>query len=80
MSNARKLRRSLVDLADRAGATFAQAFFAAVALGGVVDLDTLKLAAAAGGLAVAKYVSVKAHAYLQSPEEMAPDPEPEPKQ
>ncbi len=62
---------TMVDLAERAGATFAQAFLAAVTLGhtvtpAVTDLRALELAAIAGGYAVAKYLLVQANAFLNS--------------
>lgn len=63
--------RTIVDLAERAGATFAQAFLASVTLGHTVvpaltDLVALKVAAVAGGYAVAKYLIVSANTWLGS--------------
>lgn len=47
-------RQFLLDLLERSVATFAQAFFAAVLLYGSFEVEFLKLAAVAGGLAVVK--------------------------
>lgn len=63
--------RTLIDVAERAGATFAQAFLAAVTLGSTTDLSAAKLGAVAGGYAVAKYLLVKAQAFLASPDPTA---------
>ena len=64
-------RKTVVDLGERAGATFAQAFLAALTLGKITDLGALKIAAVAGGYAVAKYALVKANAYLAKPDATA---------
>lgn len=55
---------TLVDVAERAGATFAQAFLAALTIGSFTDLHALKLAAVAGGYSVGKFLLVKANAFL----------------
>lgn len=65
-------KRSLIDLAERAGATFAQAFLAAVTLGSVTDIHAAKLAAVAGGYAVGKFLLVKANAFLAKPPAATP--------
>jgi hypothetical protein len=52
---------------ERAGATFAQAFLAAVTLGSVTDMHAVEVAAIAGGYAVGKFLLVKANAYLATP-------------
>jgi aconitase B len=62
-------KTTLIDAAERAGATFAQAFLAAVTLGhtvapAVTDLRALELAAIAGAYAVGKYLLVQANAFL----------------
>ena len=62
------MKKKLVDLFDRAGATFAQAFLAAVTLGTLTDVNALKLAGIAGAYAVAKYLLVEANKYLDKPE------------
>ena len=49
----------LKDLAERAVSTFVQAFAAAVIYYGTVDLTTLKLAAIAGALSVAKSLAAR---------------------
>ena len=57
---------TLIDFAERALATFAQAFLAAVTLGTTTKLDDLKLAAIAGGYSVGKLLLVKANQFLSS--------------
>jgi hypothetical protein len=71
---------TIVDLAERAGATFAQGFLAAVTLGGVLghDLNALKIGGVAGGYSVAKYLLVKANGYLRTPAATAPAGAPTP--
>lgn len=61
------MKAKTVDLLERAAATFAQAFLAAVVVGTVTDWKALELALVAGGMAVAKYVLVVANAYLGNP-------------
>lgn len=58
----------LIDLTERAGATFAQTFLAAITVSesGLTDLPALKIAAVAGAYAVAKFLLVKANAYLKT--------------
>ena len=57
--------KGLVDLLDRAGSTFAQAFLASVTVAGSTsDFSALKVAGVAGAYAVAKFVIVKANSYL----------------
>jgi hypothetical protein len=80
------MKRKLVDLVERAGATFAQAFLAVITVDatGITQLDALKVAGVAGAYAVAKYALTQANAYLGStpglsPAELAtapPPPEP----
>lgn len=60
-------RYSLVDLLERGGWTFVQAFAAALTVGNLTDAGALKLAAVAGGYAVLKYLGVKANQYLSQP-------------
>lgn len=60
---------TIIDVAERAFATFAQSFLAAVTLGhtvtpAITDLRALELAAVAGAYAVAKYLLVVANAFL----------------
>lgn len=52
-------KRYLLDLLERATATFVQAFAAAVIYYGDVNLVTLKLAAIAGALSVAKSLAAR---------------------
>lgn len=59
-------KKTLVDLAERAGWTFAQAFAAALTIGSFTDLHALKLAAVAGAYAIVKWLGVKANSYLGS--------------
>lgn len=61
------MKRTIIDLAERTGATFAQAFLAVVTIGTTIDLDALKVAGVAGGYAVAKYLLVVANRYLAQP-------------
>lgn len=61
--------RTLVDLGERAGATFAQAFLASITLGHTVvpaltDLVAAKVALIAGAYSVAKFAIVAANAWL----------------
>jgi hypothetical protein len=73
-------KKTLVDIAERSLATFAQAFLASVTLGhsvvpAITDLRALELGAIAGGYSVGKYLLVKANAYLAKPEPAAiPEP------
>ena len=62
-----RLKQKLVDVTERTLATFGQSFLAAAVVGSVTDLDSLKIAAAAGGLAVAKYLLLLANSYLGNP-------------
>lgn len=64
-------KTTLIDVGERALATFAQTFLAAVTLGHTVtpaltDLRALELAGIAGGYAVGKYLLVVANAFLAS--------------
>ncbi len=64
-------KATLIDLAERSLATFAQAFLAAVTLGhtvtpAITDLRALELAAIAGAYAVAKYLMIAANTFLGS--------------
>jgi hypothetical protein len=65
-----KIQKKLVDLAERTGATFAQAFLAAITVDatGITQVSALKVAAVAGGYAVAKFLLLETRAYLASPE------------
>lgn len=56
----------LVDLAERAGATFAQAFLAIETAdqANIAQVGALKTAAYAGAFAVAKFLFVKASGFL----------------
>jgi len=67
------LKRHLVNVAERSGATFAQAFLAALTLGSLTDASAVRLAAVAGSYAVAKYLLVLANAYLGSEPASSPD-------
>jgi hypothetical protein len=64
------MKRRLVDLAERAGATFAQAFLAAITVdsSGITQVDALKVAAVAGAYSVAKFLLGEANAYLKRQE------------
>jgi len=64
MAGKSSTRKLLIDLLERTGATFGQAFLASVTLGTTTDLGALKIGLVAGGYAVAKYLLVKANAYL----------------
>ncbi len=72
------MKKKLVDLAERAGATFAQAFLAAITVdaSGITQMDALKMGAVAGGYAVAKYVLGLARDYLKSDGEPEAPPAP----
>lgn len=61
------MKRALVDLFDRAGATFAQSFLASITVGTATGAGALKLAAVAGAYALGKFLLVKANAYLATP-------------
>jgi Putative lactococcus lactis phage r1t holin len=63
-------QRKFVDFGERAVATFAQSFLAIEIIdqNGVNQVESLKVAAVAGGLAMAKYVFVKVSAFLNTPE------------
>lgn len=63
-----KTRRQGLDLIERATATFAQAFLAVEIAdqNGVSQIESLKIAAVAGGLAVAKFAYAKVNIYLAS--------------
>lgn len=60
------MKTKLLDLAERAGATFLQAFLAAETIDQtqITQVSALKLAAVAGAFSVAKYVLVQTSAYL----------------
>lgn len=66
MAISNKFKTVAVDLAERAGATFAQAFVAAITVGSITDAHALKLAGVAGAYAVAKFLIVKANAFLKT--------------
>jgi hypothetical protein len=59
-------RKTLVDLVERAGATFAQAFLAIEVAdqANIAQVGALKTAAYAGAFAVAKYALVKANSFI----------------
>lgn len=61
-------RKKLIDLAERAAATFVQAFVAIALVSGVSDLTALKAAGVAGALAVGKFASAQAAQYLSTPD------------
>lgn len=60
------MKHTLVDLAERAGATFAQAFLAVVTVGSLTDVNALKIGGIAGGYAVGKFLLVRANAFLKT--------------
>lgn len=60
------MKKHLVNVAERAGATFAQAFLAALTVGSFTDLSAVRLAAVAGGYSVAKYLLVLANQFLNA--------------
>lgn len=62
--------KTFLDLAERALATFAQAFLAVEIAdqAGVTQLEGLKVAGVAGALAVGKFLLVKVNAYLAKPD------------
>lgn len=62
--------KHLLDLLERSLATFAQAFLAVEIAdqNGVSQVESLKIAAVAGGLAVAKWAYAKINIYLATPE------------
>ncbi len=57
---------TLIDVAERVFATFAQAFLAVIIVnqGSLTQITALETAAVAGGLAVAKYLLVQANTFL----------------
>lgn len=59
-------KRTIIDVAERASATFYESFFALLIASHVLGLAAVKAAAVAGGLAVGKYLAIKAHAFLTS--------------
>lgn len=61
-----KTKKAVVDFVERAGATFAQTFLAAVTVGSLTNLNAVKVAGVSGGYAVAKFLLVKANAFLSS--------------
>lgn len=65
--------KKLLDLVERAGATFAQAFLAVEIADqkGVNQIESLKIAGVAGALAVGKWALVKINAYLAKPDVVA---------
>lgn len=69
------MKKKLIDIAERAGATFAQAFLAIETAdqANITQLGALKVAAVAGAYAVAKFLLIEANAYLRtSPPPPAP--------
>lgn len=62
-------KHTLIDLAERAGATFAQAFLAIEVAdqANIAQIGALKTAAFAGAFAVAKFLLVKANGFLAKP-------------
>lgn len=61
------MKKALVDVAERAGWTFVQAFAAALTVGSFTDVSALRLAGIAGAYSVVKYLGVQANAYLAKP-------------
>lgn len=64
--------RTLVDLGERAVATFYESFFALLITSQVLGLHALKVAAVAGGIAAGKFIALKASAFLSRPDAAAP--------
>ena len=66
----------LVDLLERAAATFAEAFLAVETVDQtrIVQLDSLKTASVAGAYAVGKFLLVKASSFLSSTEPSSATP------
>lgn len=62
------MKKYVIDVAERAAATFAQAFLAALTVGSFTDVSAVKLAAVAAAYAVAKYLLVVANAVLAKPD------------
>lgn len=64
----KRLLPSLLDLIERAGATFAQAFLASITVDAthITQVDALKVGAVAGAFSVAKYLLVRVNAFLSS--------------
>ncbi len=62
--------KKVLDLVERAGATFAQAFIAVEIAdqNGVTQAESLKIAGVAGALAVGKWALVKINTYLAKPD------------
>lgn len=56
----------VLDFVERTSATFAQAFLGIVLVTGVSDQKALLAAAAAGGIAAAKYAYVQLNLYLKT--------------
>lgn len=70
-------KKHLVDLAERAGATFAQAFLASITVGTVVhitEIRALEVGGVAGAYSVAKYLLVVANTWLANHPANAPTP------
>ncbi len=57
-------KRNLVDLVERAVATFAQAFLALALVTGLSDRKSAEAAGVAGALAVGKWIYSRVNAYL----------------
>lgn len=72
------MKKKLIDLLDRAGATFAQAFLAVLVAdaSGITQPEALKVAAVAGGFAVAKWLLAQASKYLENAEKEYVPPRP----
>lgn len=74
---------TLLDLVERAAATFAQAFLATITVDatGVAQVEALKVGVVAGAFSVAKFALVKVNTYLSvasappPPAVVAPPPE-----
>jgi hypothetical protein len=63
------LKKVIVDLLERTGATFAQGFLAVIVVQqNVSEKTALYTGLTAGGFAVAKFLLAKANHFLQTPE------------
>lgn len=64
-------KATIIDLTERAGATFAQAFLAVIVVNQaqITQLTALETAGVAGAFAVAKFLLVKANTFLAPPAE-----------
>jgi hypothetical protein len=58
-------KAKIIDLVERTGATFLQAFLAVLVVGGnLSDWTAVKVALVAGGLAVVKFLNIEASKFL----------------